>query len=106
MMVRDNIEPEQLDRIVAQTMTEADRDKDGKISLEEFRKVGAPLSLSVDLRDNPPRSPQPMIRSHLAGPGKDQPGRALDHSLLRLAPHPSAESQILHRIDIKLQYDA
>ncbi|CAK5079041.1 unnamed protein product [Meloidogyne enterolobii] len=39
MMVGSNITPDQLDSIADRTITEADADKDGKISFEEFCKA-------------------------------------------------------------------
>ena len=36
MMVGDNLEPVQLQQIVDKTILEADKDKDGRISFEEF----------------------------------------------------------------------
>jgi serine/threonine-protein phosphatase 2B regulatory subunit len=38
-MVRDNIAPEQLVRIVDLTLRQADRDGDGRLSREEFESV-------------------------------------------------------------------
>lgn len=38
-MVRDNISTQQLVHIVDQTIAQADRDGDGRISLEEFEHV-------------------------------------------------------------------
>ncbi len=39
MMVGDNLDDTQLQQIVDKTILEADKDKDGKISFEEFVQV-------------------------------------------------------------------
>ncbi|KAJ3560015.1 hypothetical protein NPX13_g9458 [Xylaria arbuscula] len=55
MMVGSNLKDQQLQQIVDKTIMEADLDKDGKISFEEFKKMveNTDVSMSMTLGENP-----------------------------------------------------
>jgi serine/threonine-protein phosphatase 2B regulatory subunit len=45
LMVGDNLNEEQLTKIISKTLTEGDKDEDGKLSRDEFAEVTATLSM-------------------------------------------------------------
>ena len=55
MMVGSNLKDQQLQQIVDKTIMEADLDKDGKISFEEFKKMveNTDVSMSMTLGESP-----------------------------------------------------
>lgn len=66
MMVGSNLKDQQLQQIVDKTIMEADLDKDGKISFEEFSKMveNTDVSMSMTLGECP-CSCSPMLRTWL-----------------------------------------
>lgn len=60
MMVGSNLKDQQLQQIVDKTIMEADLDKDGKISFEEFKKMveNTDVSMSMTLGTSTGYSPQ------------------------------------------------
>ena len=63
MMVGSNLKDQQLQQIVDKTIMEADLDKDGKISFEEFTKMveNMDVSMSMTLGEHPNRAPAMML---------------------------------------------
>lgn len=49
MMVGSNLKDQQLQQIVDKTLMEADLDKDGKISFEEFKKMVENTDVSMSM---------------------------------------------------------
>jgi len=69
MMVGSNLKDQQLQQIVDKTIMEADLDRDGKISFEEFTKMVENTDVSMSMTLGMYISWSPSLRGCLAGMG-------------------------------------
>lgn len=77
MMVGSNLKDQQLQQIVDKTIMEADLDKDGKISFDEFKKMveNTDVSMSMTLGKFPHRALNVDVVVHVAThPSKNNTG--------------------------------